>query len=69
LIFFKEDDVLILSRKKDQTIVLTLPSGERIAIMLVEVRGSNGTARIGINAPADVKIWRGEIQKEIDSEK
>ena len=48
--------MLVLSRKKNQTIIID----SQIEIEVLQVRGN--TVRIGIKAPADKKILRGELQ-------
>jgi carbon storage regulator len=47
--------MLVLSRKTGESIVL----GDGIVVTLVEVRGQR--ARLGIQAPRDVAIWRQEL--------
>ena len=47
--------MLVLSRKLDQSIVV----GGNIKIQVLKVSGN--TVRIGIEAPKDVKILRGEL--------
>ncbi len=47
--------MLVLSRKKNETISL----GENIEITVVQVEGNR--VKIGINAPDDVTILRGEL--------
>ena len=47
--------MLVLSRKKDDRIAI----GEDIEITVVEVKGD--VVKIGISAPKDVKIYRGEL--------
>ncbi len=47
--------MLVLSRKKDQTIQI----GNGIVIHICQVRGS--TVRIGIEAPPDIRVLRGEL--------
>jgi len=51
--------MLVLSRKKSEEIVID----DRISIMVVEIRGDK--VRLGIDAPADIKIHRKEIWLEI----
>ena len=51
--------MLVLSRKKDETIVI----GENIELTVVEVRGD--TVKLGISAPREVKIFRGELLEAI----
>lgn len=47
--------MLILSRKKDEKLVI----GDSIEITVVDIRGD--VVKLGINAPADVKIYRAEL--------
>jgi carbon storage regulator CsrA len=48
--------MLVLTRKADEQILI----GDDIKITLVKVRG--GSVRIGIEAPKNVKILRGELE-------
>jgi len=57
--------VLVLARKKDDRIIITV--GE-VTITIVVVETGSDRVRLGIDAPRDVLINRGEIQKSIDSE-
>lgn len=54
--------MLIMSRRKFETIHL----GHDIVITVVEVRGDK--ARIGIDCPRELQVWRGEIYQAIQSE-
>lgn len=54
--------MLVLTRKKDETIVI----GDDIEITIVDVQGDN--VRIGINAPKAITIYRKEIYEEIQAE-
>ena len=47
--------MLVLTRKVDDTIII----GDNIKIQLLKIKGN--TIRIGIEAPTDVKILRGEL--------
>jgi len=47
--------MLVLSRKKDEKLMI----GEDIEVTIVEVKGE--TVKIGISAPPEVKIYRGEL--------
>lgn len=54
--------MLVLSRKLNEEIVID----GRIRIQVVQVKGK--TVRLGISAPDDVKILRGELQPfEVES--
>lgn len=54
--------MLVLTRKKDQSIVIN----EDIEITIFEVQGDQ--VRIGISAPKNVSIYRKEIFLEIQEE-
>jgi sRNA-binding carbon storage regulator CsrA len=51
---------LVLSRHKDQRIVISHPNGDRIVIMLVATPRRD-MARIGVKAPAPYFILREEL--------
>lgn len=51
--------MLTLRRKVDETILIETPAGP-VTLMLVDVCGQNA-AKIGIEAPAEWKILRGEL--------
>jgi carbon storage regulator len=46
--------MLILTRKIDQTFVI----GDNVTVTVLQVRGDR--VRIGVNAPPDVRVRRGE---------
>ena len=52
--------MLVLSRKKNEKIVI---NGD-IVLIIVEIRGDK--VRLGIEAPREVPINRGEVQDAID---
>jgi carbon storage regulator len=54
--------MLVLSRQRDQTIVI----GDNIRITIVDVRGDK--VRVGIDAPRDVSVHREEIYDAIQQE-
>lgn len=54
--------MLVLTRKPRQQIMI----GDHIVINIVEVQGEN--VRIAIEAPRDIKIYRGEIYRAIQEE-
>ena len=54
--------MLVLTRKKDQTIIVN----DNIEITILDVQGDQ--VRIGINAPKSVSIYRKEIFVEIQEE-
>jgi carbon storage regulator len=51
--------MLVLSRHEREVIEMRLPDGQIIAVSVVKVKGS--TVRLGIEAPEDVHILRGEL--------
>ena len=52
--------MLVLSRKKDQTICI----GDGIEIMIVDIRGDK--VRLGIKADASVPVHRKEVKERIE---
>jgi len=58
----EEITMLVLSRQRDQTIVI----GDSIRITIVDVRGDK--VRIGIDAPRDVAVHREEVYDAIQRE-
>lgn len=54
--------MLVLSRKPGQQIMI----GKDVILKVVDVQGEN--VRIAIEAPKDIKIYRGEIYKAIVEE-
>ena len=54
--------MLVLSRKQNQEIVI----GDNIKITVLKIKGN--TIRLGIDAPRDVKVIRGELSFEPDVE-
>jgi len=47
--------MLVLSRKKEETILI----GDKIELKILRLKGN--VVKIGINAPAEYKVMRGEI--------
>ncbi|MDA3957027.1 carbon storage regulator CsrA [Oceanispirochaeta sp.] len=54
--------MLILSRKKDESIII----GDNIIISVVDIKGDQ--VKLGIAAPGDVKVYRQEVYKAIQEE-
>lgn len=52
--------MLVCTRDVDQTFIITGPDGTEIMVMLVEVKTTH-SAKIGIQAPSDWNIRRGEL--------
>lgn len=59
--------MLVLTRQKNEEIVVTFPDGRRGIIGVVEIRGDK--VRLGIEFPKDVEINRREVQNIIDKQK
>ena len=53
--------MLVLSRKQDQEVLI----GDQIRITVLKTRGN--TVRLGIEAPRDIKVVRGELEAESKS--
>jgi carbon storage regulator len=51
--------MLILSRKKDESIII----GDNIEISIVDIKGDH--VKLGIKAPKDVKVYRQEVYEAI----
>ena len=58
--------MLVLSREKNERLVIILEDGREIGIQVVRV--SHGKVRLGITAPPDVKVWREELLPAAPSE-
>jgi len=58
--------MLILSRQEGETIVIGEPGPDQIVIEIVEFRGRR--VRVGIMAPTDIPISRGELLTEDGSQ-
>ena len=53
--------MLVLTRKQDQEIKI----GNNVTITILKVRGN--TVRIGIDAPREIPVIRGELELEVNS--
>jgi carbon storage regulator len=51
--------MLVITRKTDESIVITVPSGEEVEITVLEA--AKDRARLGIKAAREVKIMRSEL--------
>ena len=58
----EESKMLVLSRQRDQTIVI----GDSIRVTIVDVRGDK--VRIGVDAPRDITVHREEVSEAIQRE-
>jgi carbon storage regulator CsrA len=57
--------MLVLSRKVTQSVVINCPDGTQIKVVFVE-QIANHKIRLGFDAPQDYRIFREELQMEID---
>ena len=57
----KGDKMLVLSRKKDETIIMRVPGHEDIRLTVVRIDNMN-KVRIGVEANKDVVILRSELE-------
>jgi carbon storage regulator CsrA len=55
--------MLVLSRKKDETIILRGPNMDDIRITVVRIDNKN-KVRIGIEAEKDITVLRSELTRE-----
>jgi carbon storage regulator len=60
--FIKEVSMLVLSRKKNESIVIN----DDITIVVVEIRGDK--VRLGIEAPKEMPVHRFEVYQSIKSQ-
>lgn len=56
--------MLVLSRKKDETIIFRIPGREDIKLTVVRIDNLN-KVRIGVEAEKDVVILRSELDEKI----
>ena len=54
--------MLVLSRKKDESIIIN----DNIRVTIVEIRGDK--IRLGIDAPKDVSVYRREVYEAIQNQ-
>ena len=51
--------MLILTRRPGETLIIELPSGERIEVTVLDIKGKQ--VRIGTQAPDEIAIVREEL--------
>jgi len=59
--------MLVLTRKKNERIIITTADGQVIYLVVVEILSEK--VRIGIEAPKDIRINREEVQLRMRKEK
>lgn len=60
--------MLVLSRKKDETIIVKIPGKEDIRLTVVKIDNLN-KVRIGVEADKEVVILRAELEEKIEKNK
>ena len=58
-----ENPMLYIDRKIDESIVMTLPTGETITIMVTGIK--DGQAKLGVSAPRHLEIERCEPDRKV----
>ncbi len=58
--------MLVISRKVGESVIITLESGDKIKIKVTDIERKK--AKIGIDAPKEIGVFRSEIQEAIDRE-
>ena len=58
--------MLILTRRVNETLIITIPDGRRIEVEVLGFKGNQ--VRVGVSADTDIVIHRGEVQARIDAE-
>lgn len=58
--------MLVLSRKPSETVVIVCPNGDRITVMVIDIRGDK--SRLGFEAPKEYRVHRSEVLDAIESE-
>lgn len=59
--------MLVLSRHRDESIVINGGTADEIVITVVDIRGDK--VRLGIDAPIEIPVHRREVQEAIEREK
>lgn len=58
--------MLVLSRRRDEEIVIQLPDGTEIVLTVVDMWGRN--VRLGFEAPREIRVYRREVIEAIRAE-
>ena len=54
--------MLAITRRPGESIVIELPTGERVSVAVVRIRGNQ--VRLSVEAPRDVPVVREELLEE-----
>ena len=57
--------MLVLSRKKEEAIVVTAPGGSAPMLKVTVLETGSGGVRLGFEAPTDVLVHRWEVWEKI----
>lgn len=60
--------MLVLSREKEEDVVILLPDGRKIVVAVIEIVGGK-KARLGFVADNDITILRGDLYSAFDCKK
>lgn len=58
--------MLVLSRSKDQSIVIGAGTDREVVVTVMDIRGTK--VRLGVQATSDVSIHRKEVQDRINQQ-
>ncbi len=58
--------MLVLSRKRDESIVLGPPNGDLVEVTVIDIRGDK--VRLGIQVPREWTLHRKEVYQAIQQE-
>jgi len=58
--------MLVITRRPGESLIIELPTGEQIKITILT--NTSNQARIGMDAPADMKIVREELLEKLPAD-
>ncbi len=58
--------MLVLSRKRQQVVVIELPDDRKVTLVVIDIRGDK--VRLGIDAPLDINVVRQELLERDQNE-
>ncbi len=59
----------VVTRRNGETIVATLPNGQRITFILLDCPGRGNKTRVGVECPREIELDRGEVRAAKDERK
>jgi len=57
--------MLILTRRPGEKLIINLPTGERVAVNVLEVKGNQ--VRIGTDAPDEIAVVREKLLDKVEN--